>query len=298
MSLKTAAGDVLMAGVAGGDTPLGSLTVTSSGGGTVGLNDVSTVGGISVTTSGVTTLNGSAYKVTGNASTADLLTFSTALVLTKDTTITGGDEAADLVTFGSTVTNASKGLTIYATDLDIDNTLSLGGALDIYTRTGASSIGLGSGAGTLSLTYNELQRIAAATSISIGLSGTQTGTITATGAQLASGVTGLASVTISSDKDAGKVAFANGSGYSLDLNGNNVPLTVNAGSGGITSEGKDYACVTGTASTIKLANADTQASSFGADTTPITFGSGVGDVIVSYTGTNTSGSSISTASGT
>ena len=313
LSLKTATGDVVMTGAAGGITPLASLMVTSSGGGTVDLNDVSTVGGISVTTSGITTLNGSAYTVTGNATASDPMTFAGPLLLTQTTTtFTGGGQGVtydDAISFNGTVNASASGKSIvikaaassvgfYGTvgtasgdtthrpqnltvdsagkltfggtstafyfadnisltldDLDILDPLYVegtgsDGVLSIFNRSASNAISLGSATGGISLDNTDLGNIRTARVITIGKDYAtygalaQTGTITATGAQLHSGVANLAAVKLYSDNGAGAIALTSPSAIGLDLNGNaDTVLTLSVGTGGITASNGGYASI-------------------------------------------------------
>ena len=283
-----AAGDISITGVTGnGPTPnsnrqLLTLAITSTAG-DVTLGDVYTYGGQSISTTGALTLNGSNYAVAGRSSTTDLMSYNAPIAMTRSTTMTGGAEPSDIMSFGSTIDGKGGlySLSIYAADLDFAGIIELGGALNIRTRTGATSIGLGSSTSDMELTTSELKLIRQTTSIIIGLSGTQTGSISAEAAQFYSGVTNLTGIGLYSDSGSGGIALNNTSAIAFDLNGNNVALALYSGDSGISSFGSAYANIAGTTGAITLSTtSSTAAASFGTSSTPLTFASGVGTIEV------------------
>jgi hypothetical protein len=192
-----------------------------------------------------------------------------------------------LIIGASATTNINGDFTLNSTDLDFLAPVRVTGNLSIYTRTGAETIDLGTASTGASMVIDttDLDKILAAATLAIGKSGTQSGTFTVRGAQLHAAVTGLASVTLSSDLGAGTIVFDNSISFVLDLNGNNVPLVVHSGSGGITSQGIVNASIMGTTSTVTLStSASTLPANFGSDIAhAITLAAGLGNIIVDNT---------------
>ncbi|WP_460057645.1 beta strand repeat-containing protein [Spirochaeta dissipatitropha] len=141
------------------------------------------------------------------------------------------------------------------------------GVLNIHTPTGGETIGLGTGAGDLSISTAELQRIRRARVINIGEQGVQYGLITATGAQFFGTITSLESITISSDNTVGGIALDYAVNTALDINGNeNTLLTLNTGEAGITANnnGNNASIAhTGSGSSILLRTISTVATDLG-----------------------------------
>ncbi|MFZ4618451.1 MAG: beta strand repeat-containing protein, partial [Rectinemataceae bacterium] len=281
----TATGGISTAGAVTTNADAAPVTYTSA---TVltGAVAVSTKGGTD-TGSNVTfssTLNG-AYALVVNAGQSPLNFLGTIGNSAQPTSLTVSS-SGKLIIGASATTNINGDFTLNSIDLDFLAPLSVTGNLSIYTRTGAETIALGTATGaSMVIDTADLASILAAATLEIGKSGTQSGSLTVQGARLHAAVTGLGSMTLSSDSGAGTIAFDNSGSFALDLNGNNVPLVVHSGSGGMTSQGIVNASIMGTTGTVTLStSASTLPANFGSDIAhAITLAAGLGNIIVANT---------------
>ena len=173
-------------------TTVGDLSLNGDSDGTVGSQDGVSVGfNRTISSAGKLTLratNGGASSTSGATLLAnngiDLLDgFGSSGLLTINADNDADGTGVLLVSTGRSITTGSNNLAITASDLTLDGSIDTGSGSTTIARSTPGSIGLGTGAGDLSITGAELQRIAT-TGLTLG--GANTGTITVgsvTGAQ-------------------------------------------------------------------------------------------------------------------
>ena len=156
--------------------------------------------------------------------------------ITVSNTVQSTGAAVSLDAFGATtgallITGPISGVgtvTLEGRTLNLDggSASAAGGTVQLYTHSDTGTIGLGTGAGTYSVSNTELSNITA-NMVVVGAAGTQSGQITARGAS-----TNDNNVTLNSTT--GGVALDDGAGTAA-LNAGTGSIVINSGTGGVTA---------------------------------------------------------------